>query len=193
MSESLEHGIRGYSKGCRCTTCRSAKSDYSKASRVRRIKETPFEKVPHGTKGYYNYACRCEICKEAASEKSKSRRAESRNDVPHGTVNGYTNYACRCANCAESYRVAKRKRDLLKRYGITPEVFRELRQGQGNVCAICFRPFGDHPGSVDHDHATGKVRGILCIACNSALGAIHDDPERIANLIKYLGRTDKLE
>lgn len=189
----LEHSATGYSKGCRCTECRTAKSDYSKAARERRIAETPFEKVPHGVKGYYNYACRCGICKEAASEKSKARRAESRNDVPHGTVNGYTNYACRCDNCAGAYRVAKRKRDLLNRYGITPGGFLELREEQGNACAICFRPFGKHPGSVDHDHTNGNVRGILCIACNSALGAVHDDPERIANLIKYLDRTDKLE
>lgn len=190
---NIPHGLPGYRKGCRCPECSQAKSEFSKASRHRRIRETPYERIPHGVNGYYGYACRCEICRLAASDKTKERRATKRDDTPHGSVNGYTNYACRCIQCSESYRNAKRERDLRNRYGITQAEFLDLRQGQGNKCAICFSGFGDRPGSVDHDHATGQVRGVLCSACNTGLGAVRDDPERLMNLIRYLDRTDKLE
>lgn len=59
-------------------------------------------------------------------------------------------------------------------------------EAQGSVCAICRL---DEPGrawSVDHDHDTGAVRGVLCWHCNIALGHFRDDPLRLASAIKYL-------
>jgi hypothetical protein len=55
----------------------------------------------------------------------------------------------------------------MRRYGIGAAEFDELDAQQGGVCAICGRESPEH---VDHDHETGKVRGILCFNCNGGLG-----------------------
>lgn len=53
------------------------------------------------------------------------------------------------------------------RYGVEPEQFDALKQLQGCKCALCFQPT---LLCIDHDHKTGKVRGLLCRACNYKLG-----------------------
>ncbi len=63
---------------------------------------------------------------------------------------------------------------------------------QGGVCAICHQPERvEWRGkiralNVDHDHSTGRVRGLLCNVCNHVLGAFGDDPERFRTAISYL-------
>ena len=54
---------------------------------------------------------------------------------------------------------------------------------QGGVCAACKT---DEPVHVDHDHKTGRVRGILCFLCNQALGNVRDEIPRLRGLIDYL-------
>lgn len=61
---------------------------------------------------------------------------------------------------------------------------------QNGCCAACKT---DQPGNrygwvIDHCHATGKVRGLLCHGCNLALGNVKDNPETLRCLITYLGR-----
>jgi hypothetical protein len=70
----------------------------------------------------------------------------------------------------------------------TPEQIKELEAEQGGVCAICGKPpkVGGRRLSVDHDHATGKIRGMLCTRCNTALGSFDDDIERITKAADYL-------
>lgn len=63
----------------------------------------------------------------------------------------------------------------------------QLREAQGNLCAICHRPQAFALG-VDHDHATGRIRGLLCRNCNQGLGYFADDPERLLRAISYLNR-----
>lgn len=61
---------------------------------------------------------------------------------------------------------------------------------QGGVCAICRSddPAAPKGGAfaVDHDHATGRVRGLLCQKCNTALGGFRDNPKFLLAAIKYL-------
>lgn len=74
-------------------------------------------------------------------------------------------------------------------YGITLEQYYELLQKQNNCCAICNV---DKPSertkyfAVDHCHATGKVRGLLCTKCNRGLGFFNDVPERLQAAVNYL-------
>ena len=66
----------------------------------------------------------------------------------------------------------RRAQNLLSRYGMTPAQYDEMLAKQGNLCALCGCPM-ERP-VVDHCHATGKVRGILCHPCNIKLPAIED-------------------
>jgi len=68
------------------------------------------------------------------------------------------------------------------RYGITPEDFTELWEKQKGKCALCHNAATD----VDHDHATEKVRGLLCHSCNTALGQFGDTIQGLQKAIDYL-------
>jgi hypothetical protein len=79
------------------------------------------------------------------------------------------------------------------KYGIDdPEIFKGLLEQQGNVCAICSRPFGSKGSQIDHDHITGKVRGLLCISCNMSLGGFRDNIELLSKAIDYLNRGNNM-
>jgi hypothetical protein len=72
---------------------------------------------------------------------------------------------------------------LKRRYGIGADEFDEMVAAQGGVCAVCGRPDPEH---VDHDHVTGRVRGILCFNCNGGLGQFADDIDRLESAAHYL-------
>jgi len=85
----------------------------------------------------------------------------------------------------------KRKYSLLKHYGITLQEADQLLKEQGGVCAICGDELRDSRGyspHIDHDHVTGKIRGILCFNCNSGLGQFKDDPRLLQAALRYLTR-----
>lgn len=82
----------------------------------------------------------------------------------------------------------KKRRATLRVYGLTTEAFDALARVQGGVCAVCRRPPGAQRLHVDHDHATGEVRGLLCGPCNRAIGLVDDDPTRLRGLADYLER-----
>lgn len=77
----------------------------------------------------------------------------------------------------------------LTRYPINVADFKALLAAQDDRCAIC-RRVPDDPFSlcVDHDHASGKVRGLLCTACNSGLGKLGDSEEGLLRALEYLRR-----
>ena len=72
----------------------------------------------------------------------------------------------------------------VKKYGLTVEQYREMFARQEGRCCICRQPLGRI--DIDHDHATGRVRGLLCHACNIGLGAFQDDPRILQRAIEYL-------
>ncbi|MFD1044363.1 endonuclease VII domain-containing protein [Kibdelosporangium lantanae] len=79
-------------------------------------------------------------------------------------------------------------RHILATYGITAGQYDELYALQGGVCAICRRATGRGKRlAVDHDHATGEVRGLLCKPCNrDVLGHLRDDVTALQRAITYL-------
>uniref|UniRef100_A0AAU8BB03 Endonuclease VII n=1 Tax=Escherichia phage Baskent_phicoli_1 TaxID=3145031 RepID=A0AAU8BB03_9CAUD len=86
-----------------------------------------------------------------------------------------------------SFRESKRNETLRKLYGITVDDYEEMFKRQGGVCAICHQPeTGNIRMAVDHCHASGKVRGLLCKNCNTALGNLKDSIEILTNAITYL-------
>jgi Recombination endonuclease VII len=73
---------------------------------------------------------------------------------------------------------------LLKhRYGLTEQEVDELSSKHGDLCLICLHRRSLH---VDHDHATGEVRGMLCFSCNGALGQFKDDAMVMRRAVDYL-------
>ncbi len=93
----------------------------------------------------------------------------------------------------------QRHRDAVRRYwhgkgkyarrGITKEAYDEMLQAQGDECKTCSRPAGESRGGllcIDHDHRTGRVRGLLCHNCNVILGLAADRPEVLERLIAHV-------
>lgn len=113
-------------------------------------------------------------------------------------VNGMRHRSRSCKECwtsrarerraadPEKYRLADRARALLAKYGITVKDYAAMWVRQGGECAICGTPL-DENAHVDHDHATGVVRGLLCLGCNVGIGSFAESIERLWMAIHYLG------
>jgi 5-methylcytosine-specific restriction endonuclease McrA len=106
------------------------------------------------------------------------------------TRSGYGTYCKPCHN-----EIGKRNRERLhgstrhyhlrRRYGIGAAEVEELIRKQRGVCAICRERPAAH---VDHNHRTGKVRGVLCFGCNGGLGQFQDNVQSLARAIEYVER-----
>ena len=72
--------------------------------------------------------------------------------------------------------------------GMTLEQYNQMLENQQGKCAICGggREKQKYSFSVDHCHATGKIRGILCSNCNAGLGFFKDNPQSLTNALTYL-------
>ena len=108
-------------------------------------------------------------------------------------------WACKKCNNAyvDKWRKEKPKgyfdiqrKSRLKRIGFTPELVAEMLEAQGNVCALCGT---SEPGGTrktwhsDHDHETGKARGLLCMSCNTTVGHIESkSPDWMDKAKKYI-------
>ena len=90
----------------------------------------------------------------------------------------------------------KRDQNYRKNYGITLVQYNEMLEAQGGRCAACRQKETTcDPRTkmlknlcVDHDHDTGKVRGLLCSGCNSALGHLKESPARTRGILAYIKR-----
>ena len=72
-------------------------------------------------------------------------------------------------------------------YGITVDEFNQMLENQNFVCAICGNPESkDQRLSVDHDHETKEVRGLLCFACNAGIGFLQDSSIILDKARQYL-------
>jgi hypothetical protein len=89
------------------------------------------------------------------------------------------------ANYAKTWLIQK-SQELFRLFGITLEQWKTLFVAQERRCAICGISGEDVVWHTDHDHATGKFRGILCRACNHLIGNAKDDPRILVAAIAYL-------
>jgi Recombination endonuclease VII len=89
-----------------------------------------------------------------------------------------------------SWSDATREISRVRRYGLTPLAFAEMLQAQEYKCGCCRDPLPNITKHVhiDHDHKTGRVRGVVCRDCNMALGYGRDDPTRLRMAAEYLER-----
>ena len=99
----------------------------------------------------------------------------------------------RCRGCLKEYnhtptRRARRHRHHLRdEYQLTPLEYSDMERAQGHTCALCGEPCSTGRRlAVDHDHETGRVRGLLCNQCNRVLGLAGDDPDRLRRMAAYV-------
>lgn len=143
-----------------CRECAAAYYRQRRAAQGKRVR--PKVDVPEGHK-------RCPRCEAIKPHGEWSRNSSS--------SDGFASYCRSCRNAEH------RARHLKKKYGLTPADRDALVAEQVGVCAICLSAAAEH---VDHDHNTGRVRGVLCFSCNAALGQFKDRPEVIQRAISYL-------
>jgi hypothetical protein len=82
----------------------------------------------------------------------------------------------------EAHRESIRNTRLQHDYGISLAEYNRMLSKQGGCCTICDRKVVLH---VDHNHVTGKVRGLLCGKCNRALGLFQDSPKLLRRALAY--------
>jgi hypothetical protein len=87
--------------------------------------------------------------------------------------------------CKECRKQQGADMHIKRMYGLTRVELDALIEAQGGLCAICETNPAVH---VDHDHVTGKIRGVLCFTCNVALGQLKDDVALFRKAIDYLER-----
>jgi len=112
----------------------------------------------------------CKKCAYAATKRSRARNRP-----------GYN--AAQARNAMIRYN--KNRPDLMRNFGITKAEYDAMVKSQKGRCAIC----GDPPKTnlaVDHDHTTGKIRGLLCTNCNLGMGHFRDDVDRLRIAVRYL-------
>lgn len=145
------------------------------------------------------HAAHCTACKRRMSAESRERHRETlrlrqqewrKNNLELAKQLDRDRYA----ENKSGRRHYSRARRLRANYGITLEQFDQMAAEQKYACAIC----GEHPApvgkhnrdtlNVDHDHSTGKVRGLLCVSCNLGLGNFGENPARLLRAMDYLAR-----
>jgi len=99
-----------------------------------------------------------------------------------------------CPDCSHAYQTSRaillapprsetRRRYLRDNYGIGTAEYEQLLEKSGRRCEICSQ---ESPLDIDHDHANGKIRGVLCELCNRGLGHFRDDESLLGLAIQYL-------
>lgn len=115
------------------------------------------------------------------------------------TVNRYTSSG-QCITCMKRKGAAyywdnggsavAKLRHILKAYGLAMPAYYAMLEAQGRACGICETPFTQPRDTfVDHDHETGKVRGLLCRKCNLGLGNFNDNQASLRKAIEWLSHT----
>ena len=104
-----------------------------------------------------------------------------------------------CKDCKKDY---DKIHHIIKKFNISLKQYKKMFNMQKGRCLICGRSFDDiykkqkknhiyYTPRIDHDHKTGKVRGILCHHCNTALGSFNENPLILVRAIKYLQENRK--
>ena len=95
--------------------------------------------------------------------------------------------------CKECMKEDGTKHNRKRFTGCPPEEYNRLLEEQNNICAICEGVNKDGKQLfVDHNHRTGKIRGVLCRKCNMGLGYFNDNKELLIKAVKYLSSRDKI-
>lgn len=139
-------------------------------------------------------------CKEN-KEKLKEKRQEYnpiRNEARRNRYREDEEYREYTKKRIKEYQIKHpqtKRKERMKKYGLTPEDYESMYEKQKGKCLICGEQKVNrgkyHSLFVDHNHETGKVRGLLCQRCNFLIGQARDNVKILKSAIKYLEMTDK--
>lgn len=127
--------------------------------------------------------------REAVLERERAYRQSARGRETQRAWREANSEKVKASKRAERQRNKDTRRDydFRQKYGITLADYDRMFAEQDGLCAICFQPpTGGRRMAVDHNHETGKVRGLLCLRCNLAIGNLRDDPMVIASAFSYV-------
>ena len=120
------------------------------------------------------------ICIACQKQRHKQYRKTHKKEIKQYMEQYYKNHKEEIGQQHKQY-------DRLKKYGITIQQELNMLEAQGNKCAICDKPLNSlTEAHIDHNHRTGKVRGILCGNCNRAIGLLRDNPSNTLRATMYL-------
>lgn len=195
------HGPKRRSSRCRecCKETLIARETRNRVHREHAISDGHYKKCrkcgiqmlisdfPPDSRAQGGTAANCRKCKEVAHKKWRDRNIE------HVRETSRTEARKRSYNQRnpEAHRLAVKKARIKRDYGITYDDLVRMVDEQGNKCAICGTQFSERgwgaaAKQIDHDHETGKVRGILCLKCNRGLGLFEENERRMVAAIAYL-------
>lgn len=117
--------------------------------------------------------------RETIVEKSRQARLERPERIAENKHNSYRRHFDKNAK-------KSRQKKLKYNYGITIDEYNAMYEAQGGVCAICGNPNGEKNLCVDHDHNSGKIRGLLCTDCNVGIGRLRDNLSIIQKAFLYI-------
>lgn len=107
-------------------------------------------------------------------------------------LKGELKYCSRACNQENRKQTGRGRRDhLLRKFGISPDDYDRMLAEQGGGCALCGKRAEDQTRystylHIDHDHVTGRIRGLLCDQHNLLLGRFNDDPQILRKAAAYL-------
>ncbi len=177
--------------------CVSSATDPKTCTKCQQTK--PLAEFPQRTRGHYRECCK--ICHRAANRRSRIAHREARNAYSRAWAarNPERIHAAQKASFERRTDAQKRARtawernwNLKRKYGIDVAEFNAMLVAQNGVCALCRVPgrVGKHDKlAVDHDHKTGRVRGLLCSICNSALATLGDGEVGLQHALEYVRRS----
>ena len=161
----------------------------------------------HGIAGY-NFGCRCDVCREAKAIKRKEyqsskaweytksyrERLKQNNPEQYRKMQDANNKLKKEAFAKDPERY--RWQTIYKKYKLTKQMYLDMLEQQGGVCAICKGLPKRNWLAVDHNHLCCPgtktcghcIRGLLCSSCNSFLGRVSDNPQ---TLNEYLEKYSK--
>lgn len=124
----------------------------------------------------------CQKCKVVQSVDNFNKRSKSKDGL-QAWCKSCMKLAQRKTMSSASARARSRTRARLRKYGISAEELAQLETARKGRCDICGK---SRKLVIDHDHKTGKVRGMLCSPCNTALGLFRDKPKIMRRAAKYV-------
>ncbi len=139
----------------------------------------PLDDYWNHPQGRYGKRPRCKTCVSSENNEHLHKRLEQEPSYNRDRVKAWS-----------SQGDNKRNTNLLLRYGITAEEYDTRLEAQDHKCAICGGVMDEGKRlAVDHDHATGAIRGIVHVRCNTAIALFKDSPEICRKAAEYLEKS----